>query len=98
MNRTASDRPQTLPQWLNPRQALHVTHLINFVAWHGRKVRFDAAAYATMYERFRLERFQVDQSLDAAYALGAVDMYLSGGEVVTVTLLVDDIHDAGGRE
>ncbi len=70
----ATNRP---PDWLNPRKALHVTRLLGYLAWHGRKVRMTPEHYAGF------------QDIDAAYALGAVDVHLVGDTAV-VTLLVDN--------
>src|SRR5688572_20720560 len=86
--------PPRDPSWLNPRLALHVNRLIEHLAWHGGRVRFDSTAYASMRNDHRLERFQVDAAIDAAWALGIVEMHLSGSEVQTITLLADDIHAA----
>ena len=83
---------------LSPRRKLYAQLILDFLRrdrarWREGEVRMGAGTYAVISDELDLDRFAVNQAVDDLFALGLIDVRLSG-ETQLVTPLADSIEEA----
>jgi hypothetical protein len=83
---------------LSPRRKLYAQRLLTLLCrdrarWRDGEVRLVPATYDLIFDELELDRFSVNQAVDDLYALGLVDVRLSGTTQV-VNPLAADIEEA----
>jgi hypothetical protein len=76
--------------WLNPRRRRNCQKLIDYIAWHGRKIYLDDIRYFDLATDENMDNFQVDAAVDDLFALGIVEVVMIG-DMPCVKLIFDDI-------
>jgi hypothetical protein len=82
---------------LSPRRKLNAQRFLDYLHWHGRRLRLDDHAYADLrgdrWPAFGVDRYVVNQAVDDLYALGLVEIRFGGGVQVIVALSAE-VEDA----
>jgi hypothetical protein len=83
---------------LSPRRRLYAQNSLDFLwrdraRWREGQVRIDADTYARIADELELDRFSVNQAIDDLFALGMIDVRLSGTTQI-VTPLAANIEEA----
>ena len=96
--RTMQSATGRLGARLSPRRKLYAQNLLTLLCrdrarWRDGEVRLVPATYALIFDELELDRFATNQAVDDLYALGLVDVRLSGPTQV-VTPLASNIEEA----
>jgi hypothetical protein len=83
---------------LSPRRKLYAQLVLTLlcrdrVRWRDGEVRLVPATYAFIEDELELDRFATNQAIDDLFALGLIDVRLSGTTQI-VTPLASDIEEA----
>ena len=83
---------------LSPRRKLYAQLVLTLLCrdrarWRDGEVRLVPATYVVIADELDLDRFATNQAIDDLYALGLIDVRLSGTTQI-VTPLASDIEEA----